>query len=46
MFLAGVVVGSVITFSLITLYSCLVVAGRVDRQMEKVLEDDELGSDK
>lgn len=46
MFLAGVVVGSVITFSLITLYSCLVVAGRADRQMEKVLQDDESKLDK
>ena len=46
MFLAGIVVGSVITFSIITLYSCLVVAGRADRQMEKVLHEEELGSDK
>ena len=46
MFLAGVVVGSVITFSLITLYSCLVVAGRADRQMEKILQDEKMESDK
>ena len=46
MFLIGVVVGSVITFSLITLYSCLVVAGRTDRQMEKAMQQEELKSDK
>ncbi len=46
MFLMGVVVGSVITFSLIALYSCLVVAGRADRQIEEALQQEELKSDK
>lgn len=46
MFLAGVIVGSIVTFSLITLYSCLVVAGRADRQMEKILNEDERFRDK
>lgn len=46
MFLMGVVVGSVLTFSLIALYSCLVIAGRSDRQIEEALQQEELKSDK
>lgn len=46
MFLAGVVVGSLVTFGMITLYSCLVVAGRADRQMEQIMEQDERVQDK
>lgn len=46
MFLAGVIVGSIVTFSLITLYSCLVVAGRADRQMEEMINEQEKIRDK
>lgn len=46
MFFAGVVVGSIATFSIITLYSCLVVAGRADRQMEQLIQQEEMNQDK
>lgn len=41
MFFIGVVVGSVATFSIIALYSCLVVASRADRQIEEMIEQKE-----
>lgn len=41
MFLTGVALGVIITFLLLTLYSCLVVAARADRQMEEMLKEHE-----
>lgn len=46
MFLAGVVVGSLVTVVMVALYSCLVVAGRADRQMEQMIKQDERFKDK
>ena len=46
MFLAGVVVGSLVTLVMVSLYSCLVVAGRADRQMEQMIKQDERFKDK
>ena len=46
MFLAGVVVGSLVTLVMVALYSCLVVAGSADRQMEQMIKQDERFKDK
>ena len=46
MFLAGVVVGSLVTLVMVALYSCFVVAGRADRQMEQMIKQDERFKDK
>ena len=41
MFIAGFILGSIVMFLILVIYSCLVVAKRADEQMELELLEDE-----